>query len=160
MNNVNRYLNRADLGSTPTLRNSKYAGQIYNGVEFDPLGFPIFRGIQLKADISILDDAVVNRKGITNMISPEHQKAATSQFKRIMQQEANSIGQTVENYLSTKGFDGAQISDIINEQEKITGYTWHHHQETGRMQLVEQTTHSAARHNGGDSLWGSGAIGE
>ncbi|XMN55984.1 HNH endonuclease [Corynebacterium sp. LaCa117] len=31
--------------------------------------------------------------------------------------------------------------------------TWHHHQETGRMQLVEKGAHRAP-HKGGFSLWG------
>lgn len=33
------------------------------------------------------------------------------------------------------------------------GYTWHHHQYTGRMQLVETGAHSQTGHTGGFSLW-------
>ncbi len=33
------------------------------------------------------------------------------------------------------------------------GYTWHHHQTTGRMQLVETGVHSQTGHTGGFSLW-------
>lgn len=33
------------------------------------------------------------------------------------------------------------------------GYTWHHHQETGRMQLVQSDVHRQTGHTGGFSLW-------
>ncbi len=33
------------------------------------------------------------------------------------------------------------------------GYTWHHHQSTGRMQLVNSSIHSKTGHTGGFSLW-------
>ena len=33
------------------------------------------------------------------------------------------------------------------------GYTWHHHQKTGRMQLVESNIHMLTGHTGGFSLW-------
>ena len=37
------------------------------------------------------------------------------------------------------------------------GLTWHHHQDTGRMQLVETIEHEAfVPHTGGMSIWGGG----
>jgi hypothetical protein len=37
------------------------------------------------------------------------------------------------------------------------GYTWHHHQDQGRMQLVPTSEHEAAvPHTGGMSIWGGG----
>jgi RHS repeat-associated protein len=33
------------------------------------------------------------------------------------------------------------------------GYTWHHHQSTGRMQLVETSVHARTGHTGGFPLW-------
>ena len=33
------------------------------------------------------------------------------------------------------------------------GYTWHHHQTFGRMQLVDAATHAQTGHTGGFSLW-------
>jgi len=33
-------------------------------------------------------------------------------------------------------------------------YTWHHHQNPGKMQLVLQKTHAAVNHVGGYSIWG------
>jgi len=34
------------------------------------------------------------------------------------------------------------------------GYTWHHHQDTGRMQLVQRGIHDGFPHTGGASIWG------
>jgi A nuclease of the HNH/ENDO VII superfamily with conserved WHH len=37
------------------------------------------------------------------------------------------------------------------------GLTWHHHQDTGRMQLVDRAEHEAfVPHTGGMSIWGGG----
>ncbi len=35
-------------------------------------------------------------------------------------------------------------------------YTWHHHHEDGKMQLVEYGTHSRAKHEGGRTTWAKG----
>jgi RHS repeat-associated protein len=37
--------------------------------------------------------------------------------------------------------------------KKPEGYTWHHHQDAGRMQLVPSEIHKATGHTGGFSLW-------
>ena len=35
-------------------------------------------------------------------------------------------------------------------------YTWHHHQDPGRMQLVEFGAHATTNHYGGRNVWGGG----
>jgi intein/homing endonuclease len=35
-------------------------------------------------------------------------------------------------------------------------FTWHHHQDTGKMQLVDYNTHRLTGHDGGYSVWGPG----
>jgi hypothetical protein len=42
----------------------------------------------------------------------------------------------------------------IRNGETPDGYTWHHHQEPGKMQLVKSDIHANARHTGGYALWG------
>ena len=37
------------------------------------------------------------------------------------------------------------------------GYTWHHNEETGKMQLVDYDTHQKTGHTGGRSIWGGGS---
>jgi hypothetical protein len=36
------------------------------------------------------------------------------------------------------------------------GLTWHHHQDVGRMQLIDEDFHASVAHLGGNSLWGLG----
>ena len=36
-------------------------------------------------------------------------------------------------------------------------YTWHHHEQPGRLQLVDEQTHDSTGHTGGRSLWGGGS---
>ncbi len=46
---------------------------------------------------------------------------------------------------------------LIQEEKPLPGYTWHHHQQPGKMQLVPSQKHSAAmhgvNHTGGNALW-------
>jgi hypothetical protein len=37
------------------------------------------------------------------------------------------------------------------------GYTWHHHEEAGVLQLVEEDVHHHTGHTGGRELWGGGS---
>ena len=37
---------------------------------------------------------------------------------------------------------------------QISDLTWHHHQESGRMQLIEFSLHDRVKHVGGMSGWG------
>lgn len=52
-------------------------------------------------------------------------------------------------------FSKDQLDDI---KEGLTpdGYTWHHNEEAGKMQLVDSNTHSLTRHTGGQYFWGGG----
>ena len=52
-------------------------------------------------------------------------------------------------------FNERQQNDI-NEGRTPYGYTWHHNEETGKMQLVDYETHWKTRHTGGRSIWGGG----
>jgi hypothetical protein len=47
-------------------------------------------------------------------------------------------------------FNAANLAAGYDETPK--GYTWHHHQEKGRMQLVNSEIHSKTGHTGGFSI--------
>lgn len=49
-------------------------------------------------------------------------------------------------------FGGGKASAIQSGKAKIPGYTWHHHQDTGRMQLVPHWEHSKTGHIGGEAM--------
>lgn len=52
-------------------------------------------------------------------------------------------------------FNERQLEQI-KDGVKPDGFTWHHHEEPGKMQLVPQEIHEKARHTGGRSIWGGG----
>jgi len=55
-----------------------------------------------------------------------------------------------------KKFTDKQLEQI-ERGEKPAGYTWHHNEDTGKMQLVDTKTHAATGHLGGKAIWGGGS---
>jgi len=53
-------------------------------------------------------------------------------------------------------FTEEQLEDI-NKSRTPEGYTWHHNEEPGKMQLVDSETHAKTGHTGGKSIWGGGS---
>ena len=67
------------------------------------------------------------------------------------------LSQAYENgSLNIEQFTDRQLEQIRNG-DKPEGYTWHHHEEPGRMQLVDSEIHAMTPHTGGRSLWGGGS---
>jgi hypothetical protein len=54
-----------------------------------------------------------------------------------------------------KEFTPEQLEQIKNG-DTPDGYTWHHNEETGKMQLVDSETHAKTGHTGGKAIWGGG----
>ena len=54
--------------------------------------------------------------------------------------------------ISRSQFSPEQLKAIQSGRSKIPGLTWHHHQDRGRMQLVQKGKHNEARHIGGDAM--------
>ena len=52
-------------------------------------------------------------------------------------------------------FTEDQVEDIMNGVLP-EGFTWHHNEQEGLMQLVDTLIHSQTNHTGGMSIWGSG----
>lgn len=54
-----------------------------------------------------------------------------------------------------KKFTPEQLEQIKNG-DTPDGYTWHHNEETGKMQLVDSDIHAKTGHTGGKTVWGGG----
>lgn len=54
-----------------------------------------------------------------------------------------------------KKFSSEQLEQIKNF-DTPDGYTWHHNEETGKMQLVDSDIHAKTGHTGGKTIWGGG----
>lgn len=52
-------------------------------------------------------------------------------------------------------FTPEQLEQIQNG-DTPDGYTWHHNEEKGKMQLVDADTHAQTGHTGGRAIWGGG----
>lgn len=52
-----------------------------------------------------------------------------------------------------RGLDAAAANKAAGYGSTPKGYVWHHHQQPGRMQLVNRDIHSATGHTGGFTLW-------
>jgi len=53
-------------------------------------------------------------------------------------------------------FTNAQLAQI-STGETPDGYTWHHSQQPGELQLVDEEIHADTGHTGGRELWGGGS---
>ena len=115
----------------------KYVGRKHpdSGVVFDHKGFPIFDDIA-KYDTCLDQKAFYATDRIGQM------RMAT----RDLREQINS------GKISRSQFSPEQLKAIQSGKSKIPGYTWHHHQDSGRMQLVPKGKHNEARHIDGDAM--------
>ncbi|MGN6670333.1 MAG: DUF637 domain-containing protein, partial [Candidatus Nucleicultricaceae bacterium] len=119
-------------------KNVSLAGQRHptTGIVFDKKGFPIFDDIakfdtRIPRDISKIDN------------SRKHMRAATRNLRESIQ----------SGKMSPDQFTKEQLADIKAGKAQIDDLTWHHHQDTGRMQLIPTEIHEKIGHVGGRSLW-------
>ncbi|MCS1351166.1 HNH endonuclease [Mechercharimyces sp. CAU 1602] len=117
------------------LVNSKYAGKLHNGVYYNDDGFPVFDEWTV-AEINIPDEKVVGK-------SPKQLALATELFK-----------QKYPDWETRFDLPEKTKQDIRKGKGSPKDYTWHHHQDTGRMQLIPRDVHESARHTGGHAIWG------
>ena len=107
-----------------------------SAVVFDQRGLPIYDDVTVfDTRIPAGDVAVRNRA--------THMRAATKKLD-----EAIKSGQ-----VRASQFTPGQLAAIRKHSDIIPGYTWHHHQDRGRMQLVPTFGHDKTGHIGGFRLW-------
>ncbi|KEO84483.1 HNH endonuclease [Tumebacillus flagellatus] len=134
--NTEKYLNEGTRNKS--LVNGKYAGKEYKGVEFDCIGYPIF-GPYSKFEAKIHPNDFLKNDDY-------HFANATKQVSVAIQNGS----------LDRSLFTDKQLSDIEKGLKKIEGYTWHHHQVEGKLQLVPTEIHFPTKHTGGRAIWGGG----
>lgn len=61
-----------------------------------------------------------------------------------------------QNLANDLGFSQADVQAVANGQTP-EGYTWHHNEEPGSLQLVDEETHAQTAHTGGRAIWGGGS---
>ncbi|WP_430511450.1 HNH endonuclease [Pannonibacter phragmitetus] len=105
------------------------------GIVFDQRGFPIF------------DDVA---KYDTRLPSVEFKAASYQSQMRMATRDLRD--QIDANPQLRAQFNADQIDAIKSGSSKIPGYTWHHHQDSARMQLVPSDLHSRTGHIGSESM--------
>jgi hypothetical protein len=126
--------------STKKVQVSKFrymAGKqcVKTGIFYNIRGYPIFEKV-----------AVCDLK-LPSRIAKVQNRNLHSRYATRMLREGIKSGK-----IDSSKFNNVQISAINLGQAKIPGYTWHHHQNFRRMQLVPEEYH-ATPHDGGFSLW-------
>ncbi|ARU54232.1 hypothetical protein OLMES_0124 [Oleiphilus messinensis] len=135
----------ADAITIRNKRNLDADGYLVKGdqkLKYNEDGFPIFDS---KYD-TVLDDA---HFGTQNEYA--HFQAANESLARQLRENpglANEMGLTQQQ---VKFFEKVPAEGIAPP-----GLTWHHHQDLGRMQLVDDVQHKLFKHTGGMSIWGGG----
>ena len=76
-----------------------------------------------------------------------------AQFSECNKQLATAIEKDPE----LKGKFSAEQLEQIGNGDIPDGYTWHHNEEKGKMELVDSQIHHDTRHTGGKSIWGGGS---
>ena len=75
-------------------------------------------------------------------------------------EQSNYCNEKLRQDLENGNLDPEQFTDRQLEQirngDKPEGYTWHHNEDLGRMQLVNSDVHDKTGHTGGRHLWGGG----
>lgn len=74
------------------------------------------------------------------------------QFKECNKQLKEAVEKAPE---LAKKFTPEQLEQIKNG-DTPDGYTWHHNEERGKMQLVDSDVHAKTGHTGGKTIWGGG----
>jgi type VI secretion system secreted protein VgrG len=109
-------------------------------ISYDKNGFPVFPS---KFD-TVIDDSLLK-----NGDRGSHFKAANEAIAKELKDDpklAKEMGLTKQ-----------QVDHILKEppsSKSPPGLTWHHHQDVGKMQLVDRKVHDKFRHTGGFSIWG------
>ena len=110
-----------------------------SGAVHDTRGFPIFD------DVATYDTRLPQKVwSLPDRTAP--MRAATRELR-----DAIENGQ-----VNASQFTPEQLDAIKRGNAKIPGYTWHHHQEPGRMQLIPHNLHKDSGHIGGYGMWPTG----
>lgn len=93
-------------------------------------------------------------------IAFEQDKAKFIAYLKKYNKKMIAEGRNISNgkILNAEEILAKQIKDITNPpasaKGRIYGFTWHHNQQLGKMELVEVGIHDLNRHIGGNKIWG------
>jgi hypothetical protein len=132
-------------------RGAERAGQTYTyqykgrtiDIHFDQNGFPDFSSV-----------AIADMRLPRNYWFAKDRGSYESQFQYLNRRLARMIenNPSLQQEMKLTDEDVQRLKSGLNPRS----YTWHHHQEFGRMQLVPTALHQQIGHVGGRDIWGGG----
>jgi hypothetical protein len=136
-----------EAGQTKTVILSSEAGQTVTKKGYtitkDANGFPIFNS---RFDTFVPDALLGTGK------ASDHFRFANERLGELLRADPSLARQM--------GLNDAQVTHLLKQPPSADappGMTWHHHQDAGRLQLLERAEHQAhVPHTGGMSIWGGG----
>jgi len=109
-------------------------------IHFDRDGFPEFE---------TKFETLLDKSHIGSVARLAHYRAANRKLHQAIKEDPE-LARTLK--LSPKS-----IERLLTSNDPPVGHSWHHHQDVGRMQLVEDGAHQLAiPHTGGMAIWGGG----
>lgn len=125
------------LTQVQQLKNGGLAGTRHKitNILFDDQGYPIF--------LSVYD--VKLPQSMYKVNDYEQFKYAT-----------NKLSQEIKSNQQIKKYFSLEAQEKILAGYKPSGFTWHHSQKDGVLQLVDTKIHQQTSHTGGRALWGGG----
>lgn len=140
-------INKDGVLQIKTINESKDGIEENSDVKFERNAFEI-NGVKLEGVFPAFDSKL-DVQLPQDMLSETDSK----QFKYCNEQLKDTIEKAPD--LAEK-FSSVQLEQI-NDLETPDGYTWHHNEELGKMQLVDTDEHQENRHTGGRAVWGGGS---
>ena len=119
------------------MKNVRVAGKRHpeTGVPFDLKGFPIFDKYA-KFDTKI-----------------EYSVFNSASYKGQMRLATKDLAKAIDNgKVRASMFTPEQLAAIRSGSPEIPDFIWHHHQDNGRMQLIDKTLHKETGHVGGNAM--------
>ena len=74
-------------------------------------------------------------------------------FSPHMYRGSDGLGSVRINYTGSRTGDFAAANKAAGFADTPAGYTWHHHQDVGLMQLIQTSVHKRFSHSGGVSVY-------
>lgn len=120
---------------TIRLRMGELAGDKHpvTGIRYDLDGFPIFKAVS----------EVKLKEADFKKSRPTHDRICSKALYEQIMKDPKLAAKFTEEEI-----------ELFKLGEVPENYTWHHHQEAGRMQLVDYETHRKTGHTGGYKIWG------
>ncbi|MFV0384992.1 HNH endonuclease [Paracoccus sp. (in: a-proteobacteria)] len=135
---------RTDIDSTKTVTHADgsatYTKTTGETLTYDADGFPVFDS---KADIFL------DAQHIGTGSKSAHFKASNEALREELTKDP---GLKEKMGLTDQQYDW--LMEGSAKSSSPPGLTWHHHQDTGKMQLVDKDIHADFGHLGGMSIWG------